>query len=248
MKMTSSRLLTLGLLLLVSLCGTGEINGQEKLSLFDSARNRSIPVALYRPPQQDKPAPLILFSHGYGGNQPGSNLQYSYLTKRLAEAGYWVASIQHELPADSLLPATGIPQVVRRSNWERGAENIKFVLKQLSRTVPGPDYSQVVIMGHSNGGDMSMLLAQQDPGLACKVITLDNRRVAIPRSRHPRLYSLRSSDQPADEGVLPDAAAQKRFGITIIRLPATIHNNMDDKGTVQQKEEIVNYILRFLKD
>ncbi|MBB5621242.1 hypothetical protein HDE69_002295 [Pedobacter cryoconitis] len=47
---------------------------------------------------------------------------------------------------------------------------------------------------------MSMLFATQHPELVDKVISLDNRRMPFPRVSKPRIYSLRSSDQPADEG------------------------------------------------
>ena len=98
---------------------------------LDSSRNRLIPVAFYFPVLDNKISnqQLVIISHGYGENKPGANKSYSYLTKKLATKGYYVVSIQHELPTDDLLPLTGIPQVVRRSNWERGAENILLCSK-----------------------------------------------------------------------------------------------------------------------
>ena len=91
-----------------------------------------------------------------------------------------------------------------------------------------------------------MLFAQQHPQLVAKVISLDNRRMPFPRTDHPRIYSLRSSDQPADEGVLPASEEQTQYHMRIIKLPNTIHNDMGDNGTVEQKREIINYILEFL--
>jgi dienelactone hydrolase len=221
---------------------------QDDLTFFDTARQRPIPVALYRPSKAAKHPGIVILSHGYQANKAGANKNYSSLAKMLAAEGYYVASIQHELPTDSLIPATGIPQVVRRPHWEKGVANILYVIKELKRTRPDLDYKHLVLIGHSNGGDMSMLFAQKYPGLADKVISLDNRRMAFPRTKQPKLYSLRSSDQPADEGVLPTPEEQQRFGITVIKLPATIHNNMDDSGTPAQLKEINQYILQFLKD
>ncbi len=221
---------------------------QDSLNLFDASRQRNIPVALYLPVKSVAHPRVVIVSHGYQANKSGSNKNHSYLCTRLAAAGYYVASIQHELPTDSLIPSAGIPQVVRRPHWERGAANILFVLNELKRTKPELDYKHVTLIGHSNGGDMSMLFAQKYPGLIDKVISLDNRRMPFPRTRHPKLYSLRSSDQPADEGVLPTAEEQKTLGITIVKLPHTIHNDMDDRGTQAQRDEINRYILRFLKD
>lgn len=216
---------------------------------FDETRKRVIPVAFYTPEtsKRIRNQPLVIFSHGYGENQGRANLEYSYLTNHLASEGYFVASIQHELPTDSLLPMTGKPQIVRRSNWERGALNILFVLNKLKKIKPDLDYKQVIVMGHSNGGDMTALFAYKHPDLVSKIITLDNRRMALPRRSKPQVYSLRSSDQPADEGVLPTEEEQNQFNITVIRLPDTIHNNMDDDANERQRREIIGYVLEFLK-
>ncbi|RFS16520.1 alpha/beta fold hydrolase [Emticicia sp. C21] len=216
---------------------------------IDEARKRVIPVAFYSPEinKKVKILPLIIFSHGYSANQGRANLEYSYLTNHLASEGYFVASIQHELPTDSLLPMTGKPQIVRRSNWERGAENILFVLKELKKLKPELDYKHIILMGHSNGGDMTALFAHKYPDLVSKAITLDNRRMALPRTKKPEIYSLRSSDQPADEDVLPTEKEQKQFGMSIIKLPDTIHNHMDNDANEPQRKEIIDYVMKFLK-
>ena len=224
----------------------------ECVTLYDSARNRPIPVAFYHPKANNKQKlarqKLVIFSHGYGANKGGDNLAYSYLTEFLASKGYFVASIQHELPTDSLMPLQGIPQVVRRPFWERGVANIQFVLNELKKSHPTLDFKHCVLMGHSNGGDMTALFAEKYPLLVDKIITLDNRRMALPRAHKPRIYSLRSSDQPADEGVVPADEERKKFKMTIIKLPSTIHNDMDDNANTTQRKEINDYIARFLQE
>lgn len=220
----------------------------DTLTLFDQARNRQIPVAFYIP-KADKESgkqKIIIFSHGYGQNKGGNYLAYSYLTEFLASKGYFVASIQHELSTDSLIPLTGTPQIVRRPFWERGADNILFVINELKRYYPKLDFNHITLIGHSNGGDMTALFSQKYPNIISKIITLDNRRMALPKTTKPKVYSLRSSDQPADEGILPTAEEQKNFGITIIKLPNTIHNAMDDNADERQSQEIKNYIIMFL--
>lgn len=219
------------------------------LNLFDSSRNRLIPVALYLPKTDKKleNQKVVIFSHGYGQNKGGDNLAYSYLTENLASKGYFVVSIQHELTTDSLLPLTGIPQIVRRTNWERGASNILFVLNELKKSNPDLNFKHLTLIGHSNGGDMSMLFAQKYPNLVDKIISLDNRRVAFPRTNRPEIYSLRSSDQVADEGVLPTNYEQKKYEIKIIKLKNTIHNDMDNHANEKQRKEINDYITSFLK-
>ncbi|WP_026463045.1 alpha/beta hydrolase family protein [Adhaeribacter aquaticus] len=233
-----------------------EESGQEyavnvdTLTLVDLTRNRKIPVAFYAPPvvPQAEKQKVIIFSHGYGQNKGGDYLAYSYLTENLAASGYFVASIQHELPTDSLMPRTGIPQVVRRPFWERGVDNILFVIIQLKKLKPGLDFTDLALIGHSNGGDMVALFPQKYPNVVKKIITLDNRRMALPITKtNPEVYSIRSSDQAADEGVLPTAEEQKQFAITIVKLPNTIHDHMDDHANAEQRKEINNYILDFLK-
>lgn len=223
---------------------------EDSLTLYDKTRSRLIPVQLYVPSAtgKQKHMPLVIISHGYHANREGGNKQYSSIANYLAANGYFVASIQHELPTDSLLPTTGRPYEVRMTNWLRGAENIDFVLGELKKTYKKLDYKQITLIGHSNGGDMSALFARQYPERVNKLITLDNRRMPLPVTRQPRIYSIRSSDQPADEGVLPTAELQKHMDITIVQLPNTIHNDMDDSGTEAQKKEINDYILSFLQN
>jgi predicted esterase len=229
----------------------------DSITLFDSTRNRPIPVAFYHLKNDNKQKPakqklgkqkLVIFSHGYGANKGGDNLTYSYITEKLASEGYFVVSIQHELPTDDLIPLTGVPQVVRRPFWERGVVNILFVLNELKKSHPTLDFEHCVLMGHSNGGDMTALFAEKYPLLVDKIITLDNRRMALPRTRKPRIYSIRSSDQPADEGVLPIDNDRKKFAITIVKLPNTIHNDMDNSASTEQRKEINDYIARFLQE
>lgn len=222
----------------------------DTLQLYDSLRQRSIPIAIYQPIGSNKSNPLkiIIFSHGYGQNKGGDYLAYSYLTKALATQGYYVVSIQHELSTDSLLPLVGIPQVVRRPFWDRGVLNIMFVINELKRIHPELDFMHISLIGHSNGGDMTALFPQKYPNIVSKIITLDNRRMTLPRTKQPKVYSLRSSDQKADEGVLPSDEELKKFGIKIIKLPNTTHNEMDDNANGHQRAEIIKHVISFLKE
>ena len=222
----------------------------DTLSLLDQSRNREIPIAIYKPTtdKQINKEKVVIFSHGYGQNKGDSYLAYSYLTNFLASKGYFVVSIQHELSTDSLIPSAGTPQIVRRPFWDRGADNILFVINELRKINPELDFNRITLIGHSNGADMVALFPQKYPNVVYKIITLDNRRMPLPRTAYPQIYSLRSSDQPADEGVLPTDEEKKKYGIKIIKLPNTIHNDMDDNANTKQRKEINNYVLRFLND
>lgn len=214
----------------------------------DSIRQRDIPVAIYAPVGSQKGLPVVVFSHGYGANEPGSYLDYAYLNEALATAGYFVVTIQHELPADDLLIFDGPARVVRMPNWERGAANIHFVLQQLERLYPQLDHGRTNLAGHSNGGDISVLYSHQHPGRIQQVITLDHRRMPILRASQPRTSTLRSSDQPADPEVLPTDAEAKAFGIRVVFLPTVRHNDMDSNADPRQRAEIIGLVLGFLAE
>lgn len=222
----------------------------DTVKLFDKVRQREVPIAIYKPNDNKKfdQRKVIIFSHGYGQNKGRDYLAYSYLTGYLASRGYFVVSIQHEISTDSLMPLTGSPQVVRRPFWERGADNILFVINELKKTNPELDFKHITLIGHSNGADMTALFPQKYPNLAYKIITLDNRRMELPKTGEVKVYSIRSSDQKADEKVLPTEEEQKKFSIKIVKLKNTIHNDMDDHANNEQREEIRNYVTTFLKE
>ena len=98
------KLLYLSLFLFLLSCKTNQNSMPEYLNqptktvdFFDASRDRKIPVAFYYKKGLDlQKTPIIIFSHGYGRNNPGSNLTYQYLLGNLAQKGYFVASIQHE--------------------------------------------------------------------------------------------------------------------------------------------------------
>ena len=219
----------------------------ELLTWQDSARDRDIPVAIHHP-ATGKGAPIVIFSHGYGENHPGSYLQYAYLCEAIAANGSFVVSVQHEIPTDDLLNFNGPARVVRMPNWERGAANIHFVIAELQRRYPDLDHDHISLIGHSNGGDMSVLYSHQHPERIQNVITLDHRRMHILRDSQPRTFTLRSSDQPADPEVLPTESEAKEHGIRVVFLKDTPHNNMDNDADPRQRTEIIDLVTGFLNE
>jgi esterase/lipase len=135
----------------------------------------------------------------------------------------------------------------RKPHWERGVQNMLFVLEELKKTNLKLDYKSLLIVGHSNGGDMTMLFAHQYPKLVQKVISLDNRRMPLPRSKEVQILTLRSSDQVADDGVLPNPAEQQQFGIQIVQMKNLTHNDIWDGATDEKKQEVNAVINKFLK-
>jgi hypothetical protein len=88
---------------------------------------------------------------------------------------------------------------------------------------------------------MSVLFAKKHPEMTHKVITLDNRRMPIPRVTEPKFYSLRSCDQPADEGVLPSLEEQEKLGHIILQTPIK-HNNMCNEAKQEERDLILSFI------
>ena len=218
----------------------------EQWDLYDSARQRPVPVVLYRPAHGSAKTRLkpAIISHGYGGR----NTDYSFIAQNLVAHGYLVASIQHELPTDAPMPTVGDVRTVRQPFWARGMQNMLFVRRALLRKYPGVNIGELLLVGHSNGGDTAMLFANAHPALVAQVVSLDSRRMPFPRAQRPRVLSLRSSDQVADPGVLPTPAEQAQFSTTIVPLKNTRHNDMWDGATPAQKQEMNAAITRFLEE
>lgn len=220
----------------------------ETVMLNDAERARLVPVAIYTSYADSTKdnLPVVLFNHGYGKNQGDSYLTYSYINEFLASQGYCVISIQHEVKTDDKLPMEGNLQELRRPFWDRGVENIRFAIKELSTTRPQLNFNNLTLIGHSNGGDIASNYVFLHPDSVRTLITLDNLRLQLPKNGSVSVMSLRANDTEADPGVLPNLEDQEKYGIKIIYLPETAHSDMNDKATDEQKTEINREIEYFL--
>jgi pimeloyl-ACP methyl ester carboxylesterase len=202
---------------------------QERLELVDPARGRPVPTLLYGA-QPGVAKPLAVISNGYGG----SPANYRFLAEALAARGYVVASVRQDLPGDPPMATEGDLRVLRRPFWETGADTILYLAGAL-RARGLADTAPLVLVGHSNGGDISMLFAERHPAMVRAVLSLDNRRMPLPRTARPRVCSVRASDFPADPGVLPTAEEQARLGILVTTVPGLKHNDMWDGAAPEHK-------------
>ena len=236
------------LVVLVQSAAHGFSQMEFTIGLFDGGRNRVVPVTVYQPEKESSETKVIIFNHGYDGNgNVKSSQAYSYLNRFLAGKGYYVISIQHELPQDPLLAMEGNLMEARMPNWERGVENILFAIQEFRKLKPGLDWGKLILIGHSNGGDMVMLFAARHPLLVDKAISLDHRRMKMPRIRKPRLYTLRGCDYEADEGVLPGIKEQEEFHMRVVKLEGVTHSGMGGGGTEKQHELVNRFVLEFIK-
>lgn len=225
----------------------------ENISFYDEARQRPIAVdlAVRRDTEMKAEAgmtmlPVAIVSHG----NTVKNTEYSFLANVLAARGYLVASIQHDLPTDAPLMTTqGSLYVGRLKVYERGEKNIIFTINQLKKRIPYADYDHLTLLGHSNGGDISMFFAQQHPELVRRVVTLDNLRVPFVTSGAAKILSFRSEDPhfKTDPGVLPDSKIAKQAGIEIVDTGAQ-HNELSDRGPESVKSRIQATLDQFLSE
>lgn len=223
----------------------------ETLNLFDATRQRPVSVDLAVRRDYEMKAdnglwklPVAIISNG----NTVRNTEYSFLANILAARGYLVASIQQDLPSDPpLMTVVGMPYVGRRGVYMRCEANIMFVLDKLQKLQPHADYDHLTLVGHSNGGDVSMYVAKQHPELVSKVITLDNLRVPFVLGHRLKILSFRSKDPHfrTDPGVLPTPAQAKADKIDIINTGA-LHTELSDRGPDSVKEKIQATLDKFL--
>lgn len=186
--------------------------------------------------------PVAIVSGGYGV----SYVEYSFVTKMLTELNYTVVSIQNDLATDPPLPSNRDLYRLRMPIWERSAANILFVRDVLARRHDNLDFRHLLLVGHSNGGDLSIVFANSHPELVFAIVTLDNRRVPIPLSKSLKVLSLRSSDMPPIPGIVPGAKERAEFQVKVVQLSDAKHDEMDDAGSEATKQNIVHAIKSFL--
>jgi pimeloyl-ACP methyl ester carboxylesterase len=223
----------------------------EPLDFYDASRQRPIAVELsVRRDYQLKAdegfwkLPVAIISNG----NTVKNTEYSFLANVLAARGYLVASIQQDNPGDpALMTIPGQPYVGRTSIYQKGEANILFVLNELKKRQPDADYDHLTMVGHSNGGDISMYFAKEHPELVSKVVTLDNLRVPFVENAKMKILSFRSDDPQfkTDPGVLPSAAQAIKNSVDIIRTKFQ-HTQMSDRGPSVVKEQIQGDLDKFL--
>jgi alpha/beta hydrolase fold len=190
--------------------------------------------------------PVAILNHG----NTVKFTEYSFLANLFAARGYIVASIQHDLATDApLVTRVGELYVGRLPQYHRGVANIRFAVDELKRVQPNADYDHLTMIGHSNGGDISMYFAKMYPDQIKKVVTLDNLRVPFLTDGRFKIISFRSKDPifKTDPGVIPADEICEKAGITVVRT-AFRHNDMRDTGSDEAKATIERMLDKMLDD
>jgi hypothetical protein len=190
--------------------------------------------------------PVAILNHG----NTVKFTEYSFLANVFAARGYMVVSIQHDLETDEpMVTRVGEEYVGRRSQYNRGIANIKFSIDELKKVQPNSDYAHLTMVGHSNGGDISMYFAKRYPEMIKKVVTLDNLRVPFITDGKFKILSFRSKDAvfKPDPGVIPDDEVCAKAGITVVRTEFQ-HNDLSDRGPDRVKSRIQAMLYKFLDE
>lgn len=219
------------------------VNSVNAETIFDDDRNRTIPIEITFPKSIEScstksKCPVAFLSAGYGV----SHSNYTFLSKQFNKRGYLVIAIGHELSSDPALSVSGDLYETRSENWSRGAKTLDFLKGSLSNRFTQYDFDKLILIGHSNGGDISAWLGNENKSYIKKIITLDHRRVPLPRNSDFQILSIRAGDFPADKGVLPTEIEQVKYGSCVVNIPKAKHNDITDFGPVWLKERITSII------
>src|SRR5579871_2426450 len=226
----------------------------ETLMFYDESRGDrpvAVDLAVRRDREMQAEAgliklPVAILNHG----NTVKFTEYSFLTNLFAARGYMVASIQHDLATDApLVTKVGELYVGRLPQYHRGVANIRFAIDELKKVQPNADYDHLTMIGHSNGGDISMYFAKLYPDEIRKVVTLDNLRVPFMTDGRFKIISFRSKDPvfKPDPGVIPTDDICAKAGITVVQTSFQ-HNDMRDTGSDEAKESIQAMLDKMLDD
>jgi hypothetical protein len=225
----------------------------ETVTLYDAARGRpvAVDIAVRRDKEMQANAgmvklPVAVLNHG----NTVKFTEYSFLANLFAARGYMAVSIQHDLDSDApLVTKVGELYVGRLPVYERGVANIMFAVDELKKIQPNSDYDHLTMVGHSNGGDISMYFAKMYPDQVKKVVTLDNLRVPFMTEGKFKILSFRSQDAvfKPDPGVVPDDDTCEKAGITVVNTGYQ-HTDMSDRGPDGVKLKIQALLDKFLDD
>src|SRR5258708_13964892 len=93
-----------------------------------------------------------------------------------------------------MVTKVGEEYVGRRLQYNRGVFNIMFAIEQLKKVYPSADYGRLTLVGHSNGGDISMYFPKRHPEIVRKVVTPDNLRLPCAPDGTFKILSARPKD------------------------------------------------------
>jgi dienelactone hydrolase len=154
--------------------------GALDLDWVDNARQRAVPVRLYLP-NDARPAPLIVFSHGIGGSRRG----YRWLGEHVASRGMASLHVQHVGSDRALWTGNVFNLVGRLQDAAHDTEaiarvhDLRFALDALlaGELAARIDVNRIVAAGHSYGANTTLLASGARVPREGRVIDLHDDRV-----------------------------------------------------------------------
>ncbi|PQJ85142.1 alpha/beta hydrolase [Aliivibrio sifiae] len=209
------------------------------LDIYDASRERNIPITVDFPVQKDlcttsNKCKVAFVSAGF----KVPYLKYQLMVQNLNEMGYLTVAVDHELPNDPPLSKKGDLYQTRIENWKRGAETLDFLQSNISLRYPEYDFQNILLVGHSNGGDISAWLASENKSYISKVITLDHRRVALPKTARIQVLSIRATEYPTVASALLTEKEQSKYHSCIVEIENSKHMDLTDYGS----EKVINKV------
>ncbi|MEZ8231054.1 alpha/beta hydrolase [Vibrio splendidus] len=219
----------------------------QSMVIVDSTRDRSISLEVVLPQDSDscttKEQCDVAFISA-GNRVPFT--KYSFVGEMLNDRGYMTIYVDHELPSDPPLSKTGDLYKTRIENWTRGAQTLNVLQYELASRFPAYDFDKLTLVGHSNGGDISTWLSNENKSYVSQLITLDHKRVTLPKSENIRVLSIRATEYPTKEGVLPTESEQKQYGSCVVEIPDSKHMDLSDYGSNLAKQSTNDIMIGFL--
>lgn len=206
----------------------------------------AVPVNIHVPPDvractRAQPCPVAILSPGYGL----SGSDYSFVTQNLNRMGYLVVALRDSSGGMELDQDAPIAKQLRAMAHVT-SRSISTVIDGTAVRYPQFDWRHLLLVGHSLGGDSSAQFAADNPSRVSSLISLDNRRVALPRSADINVLTIRASDTTADPGVLPNKKERDHYSTCVVHIKGSRHKDMQDAGSEQLKAKIVSAIDTFL--
>lgn len=133
----------------------------------DNQRNRDVPVRIYFPKDAKAALPVIIWSHGLGGNRDA----YAYLGRFWASHGYAVVHTQHKGSDSGVLREGGMQALRTAANGRNATDrpkDITFAIDQLTELnkMSGKwqgmfNLDAIGVGGHSFGAQTTLLTGGQ---------------------------------------------------------------------------------------
>jgi carboxymethylenebutenolidase len=146
-------------------------------------RNGSLTLRglLFRPATRE-PAPAVLYSHGAGRNV--NPKQAEILGPAFARHGYMLLYLHRRgsgLSADQGTNSAELMQLELKAKGQKARNELQLKLLEAEltdvsaglavlRQRPDVDTNRIIVVGHSFGGQLSLLLAERDPSIRATVV------------------------------------------------------------------------------